>query len=81
MTEEPERAAPYRVALIPGDGIGAEVVPLAGRLLRAVLGDRLELVELAAGWDALPKVRERSELSSPRLCGPDALCISPPGVD
>ncbi len=39
----------YRIALIPGDGIGQEVVPEAARVLDA-LGLGLDYVHLDAGW-------------------------------
>lgn len=39
----------YRVALIPGDGIGQEVVPAAAEVLAAT-GVPLTFVELEAGW-------------------------------
>ncbi|MFN8446447.1 MAG: isocitrate/isopropylmalate dehydrogenase family protein [Caldilineaceae bacterium] len=41
----------YRVALIPGDGIGKEVVPAARQVLDA-LRLPIEYVELQAGWEA-----------------------------
>ncbi len=40
---------PYTIALIPGDGIGQEVIPVAGAVLEAT-GLPLEFVELEAGW-------------------------------
>jgi homoisocitrate dehydrogenase len=39
----------HRICIIPGDGIGAEVVPAAARVLRAILPDA-ELVEAEAGF-------------------------------
>ena len=39
-----------RIALIPGDGVGLEVVPAAERVL-AALGLGLEFVRLDAGWE------------------------------
>jgi len=39
----------YRIALIPGDGIGREVTPAARQVLEA-LGAPFEFVELDAGW-------------------------------
>ncbi len=39
-----------RIALIPGDGVGLEVVPAAERVL-AALGLDLEFVRLDAGWE------------------------------
>jgi homoisocitrate dehydrogenase len=47
MTTSPTR--PLRIALIPGDGIGQEVVPAARQVLDA-LKLPLEFIELAAGW-------------------------------
>ncbi len=38
-----------RLCVIPGDGIGMEVVPAAVRVLREVISD-LEIVEAEAGW-------------------------------
>ena len=42
--------AGFRIALIPGDGIGREVIPAAQRVLAAV-GLPAEYVALEAGWD------------------------------
>ncbi len=39
-----------RIALIPGDGIGREVIPAARRVLEAT-GLPLDFVELEAGWE------------------------------
>ncbi|MCB0040166.1 MAG: NAD-dependent isocitrate dehydrogenase, partial [Caldilinea sp.] len=39
----------YRIALIPGDGVGQEVVPAARRVLEA-LPLAFDFVELDAGW-------------------------------
>ncbi len=39
-----------KLVVIPGDGIGKEVVPAAVRVLRAVLPD-LEVIEAEAGWE------------------------------
>ena len=36
MTEAPVTETPYRIAMIPGDGIGKEVVPAAQRVLAAL---------------------------------------------
>jgi homoisocitrate dehydrogenase len=41
---------PYRLALIPGDGIGKEVIPAAQRVLEQV-SLPLEFIELSAGWE------------------------------
>ena len=40
----------YRIALIPGDGVGQEVVPAAQQVL-AALGLSLTFVPLEAGWE------------------------------
>ncbi len=43
-----------RIGLIPGDGIGIEVVPAAAAVMEAALAlesRRVDFVELAAGWD------------------------------
>lgn len=39
-----------KLCVIPGDGIGQEVIPAAVQVLRAVIPD-LETVEMEAGWD------------------------------
>lgn len=39
-----------RLCIIPGDGIGREVVPVAARVLERLM-PRLEIVEAEAGWD------------------------------
>jgi homoisocitrate dehydrogenase len=44
----------YRIALIPGDGIGREVTPAAGRVLEA-LSLPMEFVELEAGWETFQR--------------------------
>ncbi len=46
----------YNLAVIPGDGIGQEVVPQAVKVLRAVgetFGHDFEFTELLAGWVAI----------------------------
>ncbi len=43
-----------RIALIPGDGIGREVVPAARQVL-AALGLPIEFVELEAGWETFQR--------------------------
>src|SRR5262245_12151449 len=48
MTANRERA--YRLAMIPGDGVGCEVVPAAQQVL-ACLGLAIEFVPLEAGWE------------------------------
>jgi homoisocitrate dehydrogenase len=45
---------PLRIALIPGDGIGREVVPAARRVLEAT-GLALQFVELEAGWETFER--------------------------
>jgi homoisocitrate dehydrogenase len=44
----------YRICLIPGDGIGAEVVPPARRVLEAT-GLSFEFTEAEAGWETFQK--------------------------
>lgn len=44
----------YRIGVIPGDGIGHEVVPVAQRVLEA-LALPLEFVPLEAGWGAFER--------------------------
>lgn len=45
---------PWRIALIPGDGIGREVVPAARQVLEA-LKLPLEFIELEAGWETFQR--------------------------
>ncbi len=45
---------PYTIALIPGDGIGREVIPVAATVLEAT-GLPLEFVELEAGWETFQR--------------------------
>jgi len=45
----------YAIALIPGDGIGREVVPAAAEVLAAT-GVPLRFVELDAGWETFQRV-------------------------
>ena len=47
----------YRVALIPGDGIGQEVIPAARRVLEAV-DVPIQFVGLEAGWGTFEKCGE-----------------------
>lgn len=49
-----QKDRPHRIALIPGDGIGREVVPAARQVLEAT-GLAFEFVELAAGWEAFER--------------------------
>lgn len=44
----------YRICIIPGDGIGQEVVPAAVQVLEAT-GLRLEFIQAEAGWDTFMK--------------------------
>ncbi|MCL4833799.1 MAG: isocitrate/isopropylmalate dehydrogenase family protein, partial [Caldilineaceae bacterium] len=44
----------YRIALIPGDGIGKEVVPAAARVLEET-GLSLHFIELEAGWETFQR--------------------------
>jgi homoisocitrate dehydrogenase len=44
----------YRIALIPGDGVGKEVVPAARRVLEA-LPLSFDFVELDAGWEVFER--------------------------
>ncbi len=47
-----------RIGLIPGDGIGLEIVPAAAGVLEAALGLEscpVDFVELAAGWDTFQR--------------------------
>lgn len=44
----------YRIALIPGDGVGKEVVPAARQVLEA-LPLRFDFVELEAGWETFTR--------------------------
>lgn len=43
-----------KLCVIPGDGIGKEVMPAAGQVLQAVLPE-LEIVEAEAGWETFEK--------------------------
>jgi len=44
----------YRIALIPGDGIGKEVIPAAQRVLEET-GLPLHFIELEAGWETFQR--------------------------
>ncbi|HXF60027.1 MAG TPA: isocitrate/isopropylmalate dehydrogenase family protein [Caldilineaceae bacterium] len=50
----------YTIALIPGDGIGREVVPAAAQVVEAT-GLPIRLIELEAGWETF----ERSGVALP----------------
>ncbi len=54
MSQSPTAAAPLRIALIPGDGIGQEVTPAAAAVLHAS-GVALQFVELEAGWQTFAR--------------------------
>jgi homoisocitrate dehydrogenase len=54
------------VLLIPGDGIGAEVVPLAGRVL-ALLAPDLEFLQAEAGWTCFRRQGEALPASTLEL--------------
>ncbi len=54
MTKTQQARKPYRIALIPGDGIGQEVVPAAAQVLMAT-GIPIRFVELEAGREAFDK--------------------------
>lgn len=45
---------PYQIALIPGDGVGCEVVPAARRVLEAT-GLTFAFTELDAGWECFQR--------------------------
>ena len=45
------------LCLIPGDGIGREVIPAAARVLRAAMPD-LETIPAEAGWDCFQRTGE-----------------------
>lgn len=61
----------YRLCVIPGDGIGAEVVPVAVRALDRLLPDlQVEMAE--AGWDCFQRCGQsvpEATLASMRDCG------------
>lgn len=60
-----------KLCVIPGDGIGLEVVPAAVRVLQAVIPD-LETVEAEAGWECFLKYGVSvpdATLASIRECG------------
>jgi homoisocitrate dehydrogenase len=50
LPSAPSAAPPFRVLVIPGDGIGREVIPAALEVLRAT-GLPFEFVAAEAGWD------------------------------
>lgn len=60
----------YRLALIPGDGVGREVVPAARQVLEA-LGLPIEFVDLDAGWETFQrtgKALPEATVSALRTC-------------
>ena len=50
----PSAAPPFRVLVVPGDGIGREVIPAALEVLRAT-GLPFEFVPAEAGWDCFQR--------------------------
>ncbi len=60
-----------RLCLIPGDGVGREVVPVVGEVLRAAL-PRLAVVEVEAGWETFRRTGNAlppETLKAARACG------------
>ena len=60
-----------RLCVIPGDGIGQEVVPVAVRVLERLISD-LQVVEAEAGWDCFQATGESvpaATLNTMRECG------------
>ena len=53
------------LCVMPGDGIGQEVIPAAVRLLRAVAPD-LQTETAAAGWDSAQQGRKMRKASAVR---------------
>ncbi len=67
MTEKPQ----YRIAVLPGDGIGAEVVAEAEKVLRAVgerFGHRFEMQHALVGGVAIDAVGEPLPEATMALC-------------
>src|SRR6476469_3589090 len=50
----PAVAAPFRILVVPGDGIGREVIPAALEVLRAT-GLPFEFVPAEAGWECFQR--------------------------
>ncbi len=79
----PDAPASVRVAVLPGDGIGAEVVPVAVAVLRAALawqGVRLETTEGLAGGCAIDAAGEPLPAETLALCrGADAVLLGAVG--
>lgn len=60
-----------RLCVIPGDGIGQEVVPVAVRVLERLLPD-LQVTEAEAGWDCFQRLGQsvpEATLQAMRDCG------------
>ena len=60
-----------KLCVIPGDGIGKEVIPAAVQVLQAVLPD-LEIVEAKAGWETFEQTGDSvpaETLDLIRACG------------
>jgi homoisocitrate dehydrogenase len=55
MSGGPEVKKPYEICLIPGDGIGAEVLPQARRVLEAT-GVPFSFTEAEAGWETFERL-------------------------
>ena len=69
-------AVTYRIALLPGDGIGVEVVGHARRVLEAVAGSRLEFDEIPGGAQYfLEHGRDWPEGSEERCAAADAILL------
>ena len=51
---EYNRLVTHRLCIIPGDGVGREVIPCAVEVLRRVVPD-LEMVEAEVGWDCFTR--------------------------
>ena len=59
----PVATSPFRILVVPGDGIGREVIPAALELLRAT-GLPFEFVPAEAGWECF----QRHGASLPDAC-------------
>ncbi|MBN1121722.1 MAG: isocitrate/isopropylmalate dehydrogenase family protein [Anaerolineae bacterium] len=61
----------HRLCVIPGDGVGKEVIPAAVAVLRGVI-DNLEIVEAEAGWETFQQMGTAlpaETLDAARRCG------------
>ncbi len=61
----------HRLCVIPGDGVGKEVIPAAVTVLRDVI-DNLEIVEAEAGWETFQQMGTAlpaETLDAARCCG------------